>query len=1143
LKKLYMRESYMKVRSWAIALICLLALSAPAIAESGITNVSAAVPGCGIALNDNGTVWLWGSISDNDPTGLQPIIMPGIDHVVGISGYMRPAVLKDDGTVWILRNYPYFENATMMETWPDKEPVQAIGLSDITAISGSNSGAYGDNLLALKDDGTVWVVGSNLYGQQGTDAGYGNQNFLSLDAVRVSGLSDVKAISMGIGHALALKEDGTVWAWGYNDMGQLGDGTINYNKYPAGKTTPVMVKELTNVTAISAGNEFSMALKNDGTVWTWGRNTFGMLGDGIPGNVEEYSTTPVQVVGLTNVTAISAGNWFALALKDDGTVWAWGDNRNYGMLGDYTTETRNVPGQVDGLSGIVSISAGIDFCFALDKNGAVWAWGEDSAGQLGDGQQGMINFRATPCKVSLDNAISGSAVVPISSVSPGPTVQANVPVADNGSIEYMSADDGVIYAFSANGLVALDSNGDRKWNITINGTWTYGESYDLITRWNETGTGTQFVNNTLVSSEVYSMSGTDVKMVPVFASDGGYVYLYAFANALDSMYDPLDRCYLNKPAKNVEKELIAVTPDGKIEWTRSFVDDIAVQDLSHVETHNGRIYLYHGYNETVIDASGRSLFTLYNIAEPVSVDEDGNIYSIRAVGRTLPAMGSAIDGGYFDFRIPSNVVEKYRPDGVAVWRTELEKNASLPYFMPAVWNDEIGMPLYRNGMLYVPVDHGIIALYKNGTIRWTKEFSDDYRIFNLMPTDSNGNLYLDYRYLDNDTIMALKFDGTETGQVTVNQNIRCAYDGILYVDGNFPEEFLEEYFGNDNISSDNLEKATIRAYDINRGVYAWNFTTPIGQTNTVTINKSNVLALIPDYSKYGYPANSIIFAQSLAEIVPTGNFTYIYFRTADWDKPVVYDRSAYTYYSAIYALDMNGKLVWQKPLDSFVTAAAANNTTIYYGTDNGKISVSVVEAAAGLVLIGSALLLMFGYVSRARSKIDKNENRNGIFRFIVERPGSTLYEITRGTGMNMGTIRYHMMILGINHRIVSFNDEGKFVRYFANSNSYSREDQQVISIMRRESIGRILKYIVEKPEATNADLCSELGLPESTVSKYLGELSRKGILVRSSEQNIRASYSIKKEYEASILKAMKLMDSSTITLIGNDEENQADACA
>ena len=108
-------------------------------------------------------------------------------------------------------------------------------------------------------------------------------------------------------------------------------------------------------------------------------------------------------------------------------------------------------------------------------------------------------------------------------------------------------------------------------------------------------------------------------------------------------------------------------------------------------------------------------------------------------------MSIALDGGYFDYRTPSNIVEKYSPDGATVWQKALEENASSPNFMPAVWNDEIGIPLYKNGMLYVPVDHGIIALNKNGTVAWTKKFSDDYTIFNLMPIDSRGNLYLEYR--------------------------------------------------------------------------------------------------------------------------------------------------------------------------------------------------------------------------------------------------------------------------------------------------------------------------------------------------------------------------------------------------------------
>jgi alpha-tubulin suppressor-like RCC1 family protein/predicted transcriptional regulator len=1088
-------------------------------AESRIVGI-----GYGMALNDNGTVWIWGTGSPDTAYGLQPVIMPGVNHVVSTSRYLSPVVLNDNGTVCVLKNYPMFEN-TSYQLSPEEEPVIISGFSNITAISGGGN----FNLLALRNDGTVWAVGSDRYGQLGIGGVYGQDNFLSLDAIQVEGLSDVKAISMGDGHALALKNDGTVWAWGKNDMGQLGDGTTTYTQtlptLAAGEPIPVMVKGLNSVKSIAAGEGFSMALREDGTVWTWGENWHYELGDGMPRNVEVYRATPAQVPCLTNVTAIVASWEFALALRDDGTVWAWGDNQ-FGELGDGTTDSSNVPVQVKGLSGIVAIAPG----YALDENGVIWAWGPDTLGQLGDGIKDPGLYSTTAKKVPFSEALSGSSVRPSWMVSPHTPVNENAPGANSNPIEYMAAVNDMIYAFSLNGLTAIDGNASAKWNLSISGAWTYKNAYSLI-----------------ATTASNTMDVSSVRTVPVFGSEDGYLYLYAFANVSDCTYNPIDdMVYLEHPEKNVEKELIAVSPDGKVEWTRSFVNDIAARDASHVEAHGGRVYLYHGYNETVLDASGNLLFNLENIAEPVSVDEDGNMYAMPAVKQTLPAMSMAMDRGYFDYRKPSNVVEKYGQNGTKVWQKSLGENASISYFMPAVWNDRIGIPLYRNGMLYVPVDHGIIVLNKDGSVAWTKKFSDDYKIFNLMPIDSRGNIYLDYPghpTLDNDTILVLNPDGIELCQFTTKQHIRYAYDGILYEDGNFPKDIIDDFSGKDGINRNSLENATIQAYDMELGEYIWNFTTPVGQYRTVTVNRSNVLTIIPDYGTEGYPANSIVFAHSLAEIFPAGNFTYIYYRTAAWDKPVVYNESEYTYYSAIYALDKSGKLVWQKPLDSFVTAAAANNSTIYYGTDNGKISVSIIEAAAGFVLIGSALLLMFGYVSRARSKIDKNENRNRIFRFIAERPGSTLYEITRGTGMNMGTIRYHMMILGINHRIVSFSDEGKFVRYFTNSNSYSKEDQLVISIMRRDSIGRILKHIEKRSEATNAELCSELGLPESTVSKYLGELARKGILTRSNEQSIRASYSIKKEYAASVLKAVKLLDSGTITLTGNDEETPADAFA
>lgn len=181
-------------------------------------------------------------------------------------------------------------------------------------------------------------------------------------------------VAAGDYHSLALKSDGTVWAWGYNVCGQLGDGTTT------SKTTPVQVFGLTGITAIAGGGYHSLALKSDGTVWAWGDNGYGQLGDG----TITQRIAPVQVYGLTGITTIAAGNCHSLALKSNGTVWAWGWN-GYGQLGDGTTTDKITPVQVSCLTGITTIAAGGISSLALKSDGTVWAWGDNYFGQLGDG--------------------------------------------------------------------------------------------------------------------------------------------------------------------------------------------------------------------------------------------------------------------------------------------------------------------------------------------------------------------------------------------------------------------------------------------------------------------------------------------------------------------------------------------------------------------------------------------------------------------------------------------------------------------------------------------------------------------------------------------------------------------------------------
>ena len=235
--------------------------------------------------------------------------------------------------------------------------------------------------MALKNDGTVWTWGYNAQGQLGD----GTNSYKNIPT-QVNGLNDVVSIAAGDSHSLALKSDGTVWAWGYNYYGQLGDGTT------VNSVKAIQVTELSDVIAISAGAYYSLALKSDGTVWAWGNNNYGQLGDGTTTN----KTTPVQVKDLIGVATIIAGGSHTIVLKSDGTVWAWGYN-NSGQFGDGTTTSKNIPVQLKDLIDVTTITTGGHHTIALKSDGTVWAWGNNDFGQLGDGTS---NRSYKPIKVN-----------------------------------------------------------------------------------------------------------------------------------------------------------------------------------------------------------------------------------------------------------------------------------------------------------------------------------------------------------------------------------------------------------------------------------------------------------------------------------------------------------------------------------------------------------------------------------------------------------------------------------------------------------------------------------------------------------------------------------------------------------------------
>jgi len=320
--------------------------------------------------------------------------------------------LKTDGTIWACGDNGYGELGIGETVGNSKVPVQVKSLANVRSLA-----AGGNYCLALTKDGTVWGWGDNDEGQlgDGTDAGTdprcGNLSsdqpavhHMSMLPGRVKNLTGITAISAaGCYSSFALKSDGTVWGWGWNGNGELGIGKATEGFV----SVPTHLKKLDHIIAIASGGSHSLALDKAGSVWVWGlcaadghnhpvrmrivngtmvnteradeqaSKSIGQLGNGS----DDAAATPVRVNSLKDVVAVSAYGEDSMALRQDGTVWAWGAN-SHGQLGDGTFRDRTSPVQVNGLTQVTKIVFGPSCGFAWKKDGSVWGWGDNSKGQL-----------------------------------------------------------------------------------------------------------------------------------------------------------------------------------------------------------------------------------------------------------------------------------------------------------------------------------------------------------------------------------------------------------------------------------------------------------------------------------------------------------------------------------------------------------------------------------------------------------------------------------------------------------------------------------------------------------------------------------------------------------------------------------------
>ena len=253
----------------------------------------------------------------------------------------------------------------------------------------------------------VFAWGDNDHGQ------LGDGTTIERDSpIQVAGLpAGVKQVTVSPTASFsAALAGGTVYAWGANGFGQLGnDSTIDHH-------SPGAVVGLTGAVQISAGGGFMLAVDSSGAVWSWGLNDSGQLGNGTAGTGTN-TDVPGRVPGLSGIIEVAAGDETSLALRSDGTVWAWGSNAQ-GQLGDGTTVNRDTAERVPGLTGITQIAAK-GASFALRSDGTLFAWGDNSSSELGNGTKG--GFSTAPAPVPGLPAVTGvstSGLTTLASTAP-----------------------------------------------------------------------------------------------------------------------------------------------------------------------------------------------------------------------------------------------------------------------------------------------------------------------------------------------------------------------------------------------------------------------------------------------------------------------------------------------------------------------------------------------------------------------------------------------------------------------------------------------------------------------------------------------------------------------------------------------------
>jgi len=325
------------------------------------------------AIQCDGSLWAWGynnrsQLGDGTTTNrLSPVKI--LDDIIAISaGCDYAMAISEDGSLWawgVNEDYQLGDGTTESRL----SPVEV--LDDVVSVSAGCS-----HTLAIKTDGSLWNWGHTGLGQL-VYAPTTKKKVAII--IPTKAMDDVVSVSAGWTHTVVIKADGSLWAWGDNSSCQIGDDLTEKVYDPIREAyAPVRTpkKIMDDVASVSAGGAYTMAVKTDGSLWAWGDNFDGQLGDG----TTEDRHTPVKI--MDDVVSVSAGGVHTMAIRTDGSLWGWGANYD-GEIGDGTIENRYYPKKI--MVDVRTVSVGIDYTMAIRTDNTLWAWGNNNYGQLGNG--------------------------------------------------------------------------------------------------------------------------------------------------------------------------------------------------------------------------------------------------------------------------------------------------------------------------------------------------------------------------------------------------------------------------------------------------------------------------------------------------------------------------------------------------------------------------------------------------------------------------------------------------------------------------------------------------------------------------------------------------------------------------------------